>query len=102
MKALIIASLLAAACTALAALAQDYPAKPVRVIVPFAPGGASDALARLVADKLGRSLAQQFVVENRGGAGGMLGADLVAKSAPDGYTLVVSGIASHVIAPASS
>ena len=81
------------------ASAQDWPAKPVRLVVPFAPGGASDSLARLVGDKLGRRLGQQFIVENRGGAGGMLGSDQAAKSAPDGYTLVVSGIASHVIAP---
>src|SRR4051812_31325347 len=84
------------------ALAQAYPSKPVRVIVPFAPGGASDSLARLVTDKLTRAFGQSFVVENRGGAGGMLGSDLVAKSPPDGYTLVVSGIASHVIAPSMS
>jgi tripartite-type tricarboxylate transporter receptor subunit TctC len=97
--AVLILSLFAATASA-----QDasYPNKPVRLVVPFAPGGASDALARLVADKLSRSLGQTFVVENRGGAGGMLGSDLVAKSPPDGYTLVVSGIASHVIAPAST
>ena len=85
---------------AAAALAQEYPAKPVRIVVPFAPGGASDGLARIVSDKLGRKLGQQFVVENRGGAGGLIGSELVAKSPPDGYTLVVSGIASHVVAPA--
>ncbi len=82
--------------------AQDYPVKPLRVIVPFAPGGASDGLARLVGDKLSRKLGQTFVIENRGGAGGMLGSDLVAKAAPDGYLLLISGIASHVVAPAMS
>jgi tripartite-type tricarboxylate transporter receptor subunit TctC len=95
-------TLLALSLAAFGAAAQEYPTKPARMVVPFAPGGASDTLARLVADKLGRSLGQQFIVENRGGAGGMLGSDLVAKSAPDGYTLVVSGIASHVIAPSSA
>lgn len=81
-------------------MAQTYPVKPVRVIVPFAPGGASDGLARIVGDKLGRSLGQSFVIENRAGVGGMLGSDLVAKAPPDGYLLVISGIASHVVAPA--
>jgi tripartite-type tricarboxylate transporter receptor subunit TctC len=85
-----------------AARAQEYPAKPVRIVVPFAPGGAADGLARVVSDKLNRKLGQQFVVENRGGAGGLIGSDAVAKSPPDGYTLVISGIASHVVAPAMS
>ncbi|MFM9969583.1 MAG: Bug family tripartite tricarboxylate transporter substrate binding protein [Burkholderiales bacterium] len=80
--------------------AQTFPVKPVRVIVPFAPGGASDGLARIVGDKLGRALGQSFVIENRAGVGGMLGSDLVAKAPPDGYMLVISGIASHVVAPA--
>jgi tripartite-type tricarboxylate transporter receptor subunit TctC len=91
-----------AACAALALHAQDYPARPVRLVVPFAPGGASDGLARIVSDKLARKLGQQFVVENRGGAGGVIGSEVVAKSPPDGYTLVVSGIGSHVVAPAMS
>lgn len=80
--------------------AQPWPQKTVRVIVPFAAGGSADKLGRIVSAKLSESLGQSFVIENRGGAGGANGADLVAKSAPDGYTLVVSGIASHVIAPA--
>ena len=80
--------------------AQGYPAKTVRIVAPFSPGGTADTLGRIVAAKLTESLGQNFVVENRPGAGGMLGADLVAKSAPDGYSLVVSGVASHVIAPA--
>ena len=82
------------------ATAQNWPAKPVRIVVPFAPGGTADTLGRLVAQKLGESLKENFVVENRPGAGGVLGSEQVAKSAPDGYTLVVSGIASHAIAPA--
>ena len=82
-----------------AALGQSWPARPVKVIVPFAPGGSADTLGRLVSQKLGEQLKENFVVENRPGAGGVLGSELVAKSAPDGHTLVVSGIASHVIAP---
>jgi len=78
---------------------QAWPTKPVRIVVPFPPGGTADTLGRLVAAKLGESLKASFVVENRSGAGGAVGSDLVAKAAPDGYTLVISGIASHVIAP---
>ncbi len=96
------ALLCAAAGVTLAACAwaQDWPAKPVKIIVPFAPGGTADTLGRLVAQKLSEDYKQSFVVENRGGAGGVIGSELVAKSAPDGYTLVVSGVASHCIAPA--
>jgi tripartite-type tricarboxylate transporter receptor subunit TctC len=82
------------------ALAQSWPDRPVRIIAPFAPGGSADTLGRLMAQKLTESLKENFIVENRPGAGGALGSDLVAKAAPDGYTLVVSGIASHVLAPA--
>jgi tripartite-type tricarboxylate transporter receptor subunit TctC len=80
-------------------LAQTYPQRPVRVIAPFAAGGTADTLGRIVSAKLSESLGHNFIVENRGGAGGVTGSDLVAKSAPDGYTLLVSGVASHVIAP---
>jgi tripartite-type tricarboxylate transporter receptor subunit TctC len=82
--------------------AQTWPAKPVRVVAPFPPGGTADTLGRLVSGKLSESLGQNFVVENRPGAGGVVGSETVAKSAPDGYTLIVSGVASHVIAPALS
>ena len=98
MTRLLIALLFAAA--AHGAAAQSWPAKPVRIIAPFAPGGSADTLGRIVAQKLTEHLKENFVVENRPGAGGALGSDLVAKAAPDGYTLVVSGIASHVLAPA--
>jgi len=80
-------------------IAAAWPEKPVRIIVPFGPGGSADTLGRLVAHKLSEQLKASFVVENRGGAGGALGSELALKAAPDGYTLVVSGIASHVIAP---
>jgi tripartite-type tricarboxylate transporter receptor subunit TctC len=79
--------------------AADWPTRPVRVIVPFGPGGTADTLGRIAAMKLSQALHQQFIVENKTGAGGLIGADIVAHAAPDGYTLVVSGIASNVIAP---
>jgi len=81
---------------------QAWPAKPVRIIVPFAPGGTADTLGRIVAQKLTERLKENFVIENRGGAGGVIGSELVTKAAPDGYTLLVSGVASHCIAPALS
>ena len=86
----------------LSASAPDWPARPVRIVAPFAPGGSADTLGRIVAEKLTVKFKQNFVVDNRAGAGGVVGSELVAGSAPDGYTLVVSGIASHVIAPAMS
>ncbi len=88
----------ALACAS-AAFAQAYPTKPVRIIVPFPPGQATDILARLVADQLSKSFRQQFVIDNRPGAGGSLGTDTAAKAAPDGYTLVMATIATFGIAP---
>jgi len=82
-----------------AATAQSYPSKPVRIIVPFPAAGGTDLMARTIADKLGTALGQQFLVDNRTGAGGTLGSDLVAKSAPDGYTLLVSSSSPMVIGP---
>lgn len=92
-------SALLALSLSLAAGADDWPARPVKIIVPFGPGGSADTLGRLVASKLSEQLRQSFIIENKGGAGGVVGSEIVAKSPPDGYTLVVSGIASHVIAP---
>jgi tripartite-type tricarboxylate transporter receptor subunit TctC len=76
-----------------------WPARPVRMVVPFPPGGTTDVIARLVSQRLGTVLGQSFVIENRAGAGGTLGSDLVAKSPPDGYAFVVSNIASHGVGP---
>jgi len=85
-----IAASLALALAATEAFAQSYPAKPVRFIVPFAPGGGADLVARLVATPLSESLGQQVVVDSRGGASGIIGTEMAAKSAPDGYTMVLT------------
>ena len=100
MKTLLAATVCAAAILHCAcAAAQAWPAKPVRVVVPFPPGGSTDIVARIVAQKLGERLGQSMVIENRGGAGGTLGAAQVAKAAPDGYTLLVASTSTHVVAP---
>ena len=83
------------------ARAQDWPSKPVRVVVPFPAGGSTDRMTRLVAEELSRVLKQQFVVENRPGAGGVVGATQVARAEPDGYTLLAGGFGPHVLGPAS-
>jgi tripartite-type tricarboxylate transporter receptor subunit TctC len=80
------------------ALAQNYPAKPVRVVVPWPPGGANDIVGRIVAQRLGEQTGQQFVIDNRGGANGTIGADQVAKAPADGYTVMVHS-AAHVTSP---
>ncbi|MCX7135384.1 MAG: tripartite tricarboxylate transporter substrate binding protein [Proteobacteria bacterium] len=86
-------------CAASAALAQNYPARPIRVIAPFPPGGGTDLFARTIAQKLSAAWGQQVVVDNRSGAGGMIGSEMVAKAAPDGYTLLITSSSSHVISP---
>ncbi len=92
-------ALLLAACVAGAAFAQSFPAKPVKIVVPFAPGGNLDVTARLVAESMAKQLGQPFVVENRPGAGGALGSEAVAKSPPDGYTLVAGTTATTIVSP---
>src|SRR3954463_3466108 len=89
----------AATSHAVAAGAPAYPAKPVRLIVPYAPGGSSDIIARLYAQRLTETMGQTFVVDNRPGAGGMIGTDITAKSAADGYTLLLQDMP-HTINPA--
>ncbi len=92
-------SLLGVVLTATTALAQGtaWPGKPVRNVVPFAAGGTTDILARAVAPELAKAFGQSFIVDNRPGAGGNLGADIVAKSAPDGYTLLMGTVGTHGI-----
>ena len=88
----------ALAFLAVGAHAQTYPAGPVRVVVPFPPGGGNDSMGRILAQKLTESFGKQFVVDNRGGANGMVGSELVAKAPKDGYTLMVNG-ANFVTSP---
>ena len=96
-----------AACAATALLAPmahaqggDYPNRPIKLIVPFGAGGSTDMVARLLADKMGQVLGKAVVVENKGGAGGSIGADAIAKSAPDGYTIGMATVSTHGANPA--
>ncbi|MCX8115990.1 MAG: tripartite tricarboxylate transporter substrate-binding protein, partial [Burkholderiaceae bacterium] len=91
--------LAAAACALLAqsAVAQSYPSKPVRIVVPFPAGGTTDIVARLVGSELQKMWGQPVVIENRGGAGGNIGTDVVAKSPADGYTLLMGTVGTHAI-----
>ena len=91
---------LAAAVPLSAALGAEWPSKPVRLIVPFAAGGAADTIGRLYAEALGTAFGKPFYVENRVGGGGLLGTEAVARAEPDGLTLMVSGIPTHVLGPA--
>ncbi len=97
MRVFAFSALLAASA---AAFAQTYPSKPIRLIVPFPPGGSADILARAIGQKAGEGLGQPFVVENRPGAGTAIGADALAKSAPDGYAVMIGTVSSHAINPA--
>ena len=94
-----VAALALLACTTAPALAQDYPAKTITIVVPFAAGGGVDAIARLLADKLRVSLGQPVVVDNKPGASGMLGANAVAKARGDGYTLLLGSAGETSINP---
>lgn len=97
MKKLIAAVLLGACALAASAEAGDYPSAPVRIVVPFQAGGLTDILARAIAQQAGQHLGQQFVVENKAGASGNIGADFVAKSRPDGYTLLMGSIGTNAV-----
>lgn len=97
MRAILAAALLAFAA---GAVAQQYPGRPVRVVVPFPAGGPTDVLTRVVAQKLAERWRQPVIVENKPGAGGAIGSDFVAKSAPDGYTLLMATSSTHSIGPA--
>ena len=77
------------------ALAQTYPAKPITLIIPFPPGGSTDIVGRIAAEGMGRELGQPFVVDNRGGAAGAIGAKAIADAAPDGYTLGIATISTR-------
>ena len=93
------AALVAALLLPFAAHAQPYPSKPIKVLVGFAPGGGTDVVARLIAQKMQESMGQPVVVENRAGATGMIAAELLTKSAPDGYTILMGHVNSNAIAP---
>jgi tripartite-type tricarboxylate transporter receptor subunit TctC len=92
--------IIAAVALSSAALAAEWPSKPVRLVVPFAAGGAADTIGRLYAEALGAAFGKPFYVENRVGGGGLLGTEAVARAEPDGLTLMVSGIPTHVLGPA--
>ncbi|HEY4300781.1 MAG TPA: tripartite tricarboxylate transporter substrate-binding protein, partial [Candidatus Didemnitutus sp.] len=94
------AALLAAIVTAsggYVAAAETYPAKPVRIVAAFPPGGFVDLTSRVVSGPLASALGQQVIVDNRGGAGGVVGTEIVARSAPDGYTLTVGSVGTHAV-----
>jgi tripartite-type tricarboxylate transporter receptor subunit TctC len=93
------AALLATAALSAPGRAQDYPSRPIRLIVPFAPGGPTDVLARAIAPAMGTALGQNVIIENRAGGGGATGVDAVAKAAPDGYTIGLSGPGALVAIP---
>jgi tripartite-type tricarboxylate transporter receptor subunit TctC len=96
-RRLLLILLAMSACTA--AQAQQYPAKPIRMIVPFTPGGSTDVIARVIAQKIGESLGVQVVIDNRAGAGGNIGVEMAAKAPPDGYTLVMGHIGTMAVNP---
>lgn len=104
MKRTLFATAIAALATALApagpAAAQEFPTRPVTLVIPFAAGGSTDLVGRLIAERMAAELGQPVVVENKGGAGGNLGAAQVAKASPDGYTILMGTVATHALNPA--
>jgi tripartite-type tricarboxylate transporter receptor subunit TctC len=82
--------------------ADNWPERPIKIIVPFAPGGAVDIMARVIAGNLSQQIGQQFYIDNRGGAGGKIGAEAVAHAAPDGYTLLAASVSTHSFAPVTT
>jgi len=95
----VIATLALLGSGAPAALAQTYPAKPIRMLIGFPPGGGTDIIGRIVAQKLSEVIGQQVIVDNRGGASGQLAAELLSKASPDGYTIMMAHIAAMTILP---
>ena len=99
MKSALIGALFAAVFAGLPAAAQDYPNRPITLVVPYAAGGGNDAMARVAADKMSKALGAQIVIENRGGAGGTIATRQIAKADPDGYTLGIGGTGTLAIGP---
>ena len=99
MKTILKISLCALVVYAASAAAAEYPVKPVRLIVPYPPGGGNDTISRLLAPKFAESMGQQLIIDNRPGAGTTIGTALAARAAPDGYTIVMSSVATHAMAP---
>ncbi len=95
-----VCALAAGLMVAVPALSQDYPSKTVKMVVPYAPGGLPDTMSRIIGHRVGEALGQQFVIENRPGAGGIAGCEAVAKAAPDGYTLLIADVGQLAINPA--
>ncbi len=95
-------ALIAVLLSAPPALAQTYPTKPIRLVSPNPPGGANDTLSRIMAAKMSGILGAKIVIDNRGGAGGQIGGELVARAAPDGYTLLMGSVSTHSFAPITS
>ena len=90
---------LAVLAAPISSIAQEFPTKPVRVVVPYSAGGPTDLMARAIAKYMASASGQMFTIENRGGAGGTIGTAVVARSSPDGYTLVVNGTLAHALGP---